>query len=89
MYGRPGCPLCKGLQGNLEQNRISYTFISLDNDAKANEEVWQLVRSTYGDDFRQVVLPVVYIADQVLISPDITTVTNLYGTRKFVFPGFH
>jgi glutaredoxin len=89
LYGRPDCPLCKGLRGRLEQNRIPYTFINVNNDAQATGELYQLIRNAHGNDIRQVVLPVVQIADQVLISPDITKVTNLYGIRKFVFPGFH
>jgi glutaredoxin len=88
LYGRPGCPLCNGMRGNLEENRIPYTFINVDNDAKATGEMWQLVKSAHGEDFRQVVLPVVDIAGQILISPDFSKVTNLYGTRKFVLPGF-
>jgi hypothetical protein len=89
LYGRSGCPLTSGLRGSLEQNRIPYTFINVDQDSKATGEMYQMIRSAYGNDLRQVVLPVVHIADQVLISPDIKKVTNLYGTRKFVFPGFH
>ncbi len=58
-YGRPSCPLTRELQSGLDRNRIPYEFIDVDKSGRGSDKMWRLVWKAHGEEFRDVVLPVV------------------------------
>ena len=67
VYGRDTCGLTNGARQLLEEKDIPYRYYNVDNDARANQEMWTKIRAT-GHTEGRVTFPIVDVGGRVSIS---------------------
>lgn len=66
LYGRDTCGLTRGARTLLEEKGIPYRYYNVDNDARANQEMWTKIRATGHEG--SVRFPIVDVGGRVSIS---------------------